>query len=288
VSDLGARLKRAREARGLSLQDIALTTKISVVALEALERHDYSRLPGGIFGRAFVRAYASAVGLDAEQAVQEFLEERARREREAEKVVRRPEVTVDDRQFLDRQMRAMRVMRGVVVAVAVISVGALAYQLWAWWPRTPVGEAGEGASDRPMDTPVQTPPASADRARPAGPAPAPAPVDPTEPPPRTESTGLPMVFEFAATSTCWLHLIADGVVVFNRELATGERHRVEAARELRIHAGSAGELEWTIDGQPARALGQPGATARATVTRRNVKTYLQFPLQPPPARGGAS
>ncbi len=61
--EFGARLRRAREARGLSVKEIATATKISVLVLEALERSDVSRLPGGLFSRAFVRAYAREVGL---------------------------------------------------------------------------------------------------------------------------------------------------------------------------------------------------------------------------------
>lgn len=71
--DFGARIKLAREQRGVSLREIAETTKISVRALEALERNDISRLPGGIFSRAFVRSYAVEIGLDPEQTVREFL-----------------------------------------------------------------------------------------------------------------------------------------------------------------------------------------------------------------------
>jgi cytoskeletal protein RodZ len=71
--DFGGMLRRAREARGISLRQIALVTKISAAALEALERNDISRLPGGIFSRAIVRSYALEVGLDAEVAVRDFI-----------------------------------------------------------------------------------------------------------------------------------------------------------------------------------------------------------------------
>jgi cytoskeletal protein RodZ len=74
MNDFGGRLRQARERRGVSLRQIAASTKISVTALEALERNDVSRLPGGIFSRAFVRSYAIEVGLDPEQTVREFLE----------------------------------------------------------------------------------------------------------------------------------------------------------------------------------------------------------------------
>src|SRR5205809_5133949 len=72
-SGFGGALREARERRGVSLRQIANATKISVAALEALERNDISRLPGGIFSRAFVRAYAVEVGLDPEATIQDFM-----------------------------------------------------------------------------------------------------------------------------------------------------------------------------------------------------------------------
>jgi len=71
--DFGSRMRHAREQRGVSLRQIAEATKISVSQLEALERNDISRLPGGIFSRAFVRSYAAEIGVDPEQTVREFL-----------------------------------------------------------------------------------------------------------------------------------------------------------------------------------------------------------------------
>ena len=73
VPGFGDKLREARERRGLSLRQIANATKISVGVLEALERNDISKLPGGIFGRAFVRSYASEVGLDPEATIQDFI-----------------------------------------------------------------------------------------------------------------------------------------------------------------------------------------------------------------------
>lgn len=71
--DFGSRMRLAREQRGISLREIAESTKLSVSALEALERDDISRLPGGIFSRGFVRSYAAEIGVDPETAVREFL-----------------------------------------------------------------------------------------------------------------------------------------------------------------------------------------------------------------------
>jgi len=66
-------MKRLRERRGISLRDIADNTKLSMRALEALERNDIARLPGGIFSRGLVRAYAEQIGADPEATVQDFV-----------------------------------------------------------------------------------------------------------------------------------------------------------------------------------------------------------------------
>jgi cytoskeleton protein RodZ len=74
MADFGTRLREARERRGIALRQIADRTKISMASLEALERSDVSRLPGGIFARSFVRSYADEVGLDPDATVRDFLE----------------------------------------------------------------------------------------------------------------------------------------------------------------------------------------------------------------------
>src|SRR5260221_61743 len=73
TGDLGSALRAALEKKRINLRRIADSTKISTRLLEALDRNDISLLPGGIFSRSFVRAYATEVGLDPEQAVREFI-----------------------------------------------------------------------------------------------------------------------------------------------------------------------------------------------------------------------
>jgi transcriptional regulator with XRE-family HTH domain len=69
---LGAYLRAERERRGLALRTISENTKVSLPLLEGLEADDISRWPGGIFRRAFVRAYAEAVGLDPDGVFKRF------------------------------------------------------------------------------------------------------------------------------------------------------------------------------------------------------------------------
>jgi len=69
----GTALRTHREQLGITLSDIADTTKINVAMLTALERGDLSRWPGGIFRRAFFREYAQAIGLAPEPLLNEFV-----------------------------------------------------------------------------------------------------------------------------------------------------------------------------------------------------------------------
>ncbi|GJM80845.1 hypothetical protein HMSSN139_33410 [Paenibacillus sp. HMSSN-139] len=71
VSDLGQQLREARLARGLSLDDVQEMTKIRKRYLEAIEMGDYKVLPGSFYVRAFIKTYAEAVGLDADELLAE-------------------------------------------------------------------------------------------------------------------------------------------------------------------------------------------------------------------------
>jgi transcriptional regulator with XRE-family HTH domain len=70
----GRRLRLERERRRITLDSIADNTKIGVALLKGLERDDVSRWPSGIFRRSFIREYATAIGLDPDAIMVEFLE----------------------------------------------------------------------------------------------------------------------------------------------------------------------------------------------------------------------
>jgi cytoskeletal protein RodZ len=72
AANIGEQLRLAREERGIPLREISDQTRISVHYLEAIEANDYKRLPGGIFNRSFVKAYARYVGYDEKEAVEAY------------------------------------------------------------------------------------------------------------------------------------------------------------------------------------------------------------------------
>jgi cytoskeleton protein RodZ len=72
AESIGEKLRLARETRGIALRDISEQTRISMRYLESIESDDYRRLPGGIFNRSFIRAYAKFIGYDEDQAMEEY------------------------------------------------------------------------------------------------------------------------------------------------------------------------------------------------------------------------
>jgi cytoskeletal protein RodZ len=80
MASFGEELKRERELRDISLKEISEATKISIRFLEALEQNNYDILPGGIFNRGFIRAYARFIGVDGEEMVNAYAHEMAQRE----------------------------------------------------------------------------------------------------------------------------------------------------------------------------------------------------------------
>ena len=81
IGSFGERLQRERELRAISLDEIAKSTKIGTRLLQALEAEEFDKLPGGIFNKGFVRAYAKYLGLDEEQAVTDYMAAESEKER---------------------------------------------------------------------------------------------------------------------------------------------------------------------------------------------------------------
>lgn len=161
MTDFGRKLRQARERRGVSLRQIAVSTKIAIGALEALERNDFSRLPGGIFSRGFVRSYALEVGLDPDETVREFLEEcqgapaadgppqrlHATTEAGRSDTGSPPVRSVDDEGAFESRQR----MASVLIKIIVVSFVVAAIILYLTWR-----QAADRSRPLPSDQPRST------------------------------------------------------------------------------------------------------------------------------------
>jgi len=72
AASIGEQLRLAREERGIGIREICDQTRISVHYLEAIEANDFKRLPGGVFNRSFIKAYARCVGYSEREAIEGY------------------------------------------------------------------------------------------------------------------------------------------------------------------------------------------------------------------------
>jgi cytoskeletal protein RodZ len=96
---LGEKLRQAREARGITLSEVADQTRISPLYIESIENDDYRALPGGIFNKGFVKSFAKYVGVDEQEALQDYATLAANQGNQMaeEPKTYRPEVLTDER-----------------------------------------------------------------------------------------------------------------------------------------------------------------------------------------------
>jgi transcriptional regulator with XRE-family HTH domain len=107
--NFGQRLRRERERRGISLEQIAAETKVSVDLWQGLERGDLARWPAGIFARSFVRTYASQLGLNTKEILDEFCRLYPLADRRLEAIIRAQAETIGvPSEYADDRARAPR------------------------------------------------------------------------------------------------------------------------------------------------------------------------------------
>jgi cytoskeleton protein RodZ len=274
MSDFGGKLRLARERRGISLRQIAANTKISVAVLEALERNDISKLPGGIFSRAFVRSYAIEVGLDPDQTVQEFLE---RFHAEPAPSSDLPTAIPEEESSFESRQRMARVVF-VLVLVSVPLIGLVLY-LTLRSPRTPPAAAPAQTSAAPpplteSPAPANTP-AAAEPAAPINPPPVPNPPAAALNPKPNPADAKTIRLELHPTGDCWIRLTVDGQPVLSRLMHAGETDVHDVRDTAVIDVGNAGTFAYSINGRPGKSLGGEGQVRTARISRETLAQYIQ-------------
>src|SRR2546422_2620045 len=134
--DIGGELRRARTARNFSLEDISRRTRISPFVLRAIEANDFDQVPGGLFTRGFLRAYAREVGLDGENLIREYRAAFEPPEMPAD--ARHAESAEASDDFIPDQNEPTASKRRHFLEVGIIVVIVLAYFATLRQPRPPV------------------------------------------------------------------------------------------------------------------------------------------------------
>jgi cytoskeleton protein RodZ len=281
----GEELRRDRELRDVTREQLAVVTKVSLRHLTALETGRFEQLPALVFTRGFVRSIALHLGLDPERTVAAYAhvyraweeEERKRRESEAIASGTHPMLRVRP-----RRSRATGTTLALAATVAVLLVGTVGAALFKSRPAPP--SAARTPSDRPESGPaslalpaaiaaaaVPLPPeraaaspaeiAVAPASRPPAPASRPAAVPaavPAAAAPGLSGSRLTLTFR----DDCWTEVSVDGKVVAAELFRKGATREFSGGRRFVLTLGNAGGVDVAVDGRVIQALGRPGEVVR--------------------------
>ena len=261
--DFGTALRQARLRRGASLQQIAASTKISIVALEALERNDIARLPGGIFVRAFVRAYAGEVGLDPEETVREFLAQCSLEGvDDGNPAGDRVRLELAEHAAFESHQRMASTL--LWLAVGSLPIAALIVILTMSGGAGDAPSPGAETSDE-VGVSSEAPQASG----------VPEGGDESAAPAVVESAATgPLTIDIQPQGLCWVSLTLDGEPVFSSVMQAGERESFQARQEIILSVGDAGVFAFALNGQPGRPLGGRGEVVTARINRENYRDFV--------------
>ena len=256
--DFGRMLRDARERRGLSLRQIANTTKIGIAVLEGLEHNDISRLPGGIFSRGIVRSYAIEVGLDPDVAMREFL---ARFPRDPGTAGHPASPGAEDHLAVESDRHAATTFVRVFAFSVPLAVAIIYF----------------GSAGRPGVTRLAPPPVAAS---PAEPTPAPTPLVSAGAADggtaATTGSGSPdrLLVTLTARRQCWVSVTIDAQRAFEGLLQAGDQRTLETRGAMVLTVGDASALEVMLNGEKAKALGKDGQVVTVRLNPTNFSEYV--------------
>lgn len=267
MSELGARLRQAREAQGLSLAQASVDTRILQPSLVALEEGAYQRLPGDVVTRGFIRNYAQYLGLASDELIELY-----RRERGVTDQIRIVAATNPprSRSYVLPSFFGVFFVTVALIGLAYVALNAVG-RIGDRTPGNVVAAAPTATIPPPSPLPTST----------AGVAPAistAAPVTTTVVVAPTGSaaggtvpvTGpsatpaAPIVVEISIPNrsggeNSWLRIQTDGNTVFEGIMRSGEKLSFEAQRRVLIRAGNPPDVFVTVNGLQQGPLGQnPG------------------------------
>jgi cytoskeletal protein RodZ len=251
---LGQELKKQRESRNISLDEMASSTKIGGRYLEALEQDRFDAMPGGFFIKGILRTYAKYVGLDESEVLAKYkeagvLDEPAK--------ARTP--WPDSSPALSGKNKIL--VWVVVVAGIILFLVALTFL---------------GRSRRPRVTPPapQTTTALA-QVQKALPPPVQKPA--AEPAKENEEQWKGLTMDISFQEETWIQLHADGALKVSGLFQPGQKARAQADKEILIAVvGNAGGLTFLLNGKPGKMLGRSGEVLNnVRINLDNQKDFLQ-------------
>ena len=268
---IGDMLRAEREKQNLTVQDIEKGTSIRALYIESIEAGDYSKLPGEVYTKGFIRNYANFLKMDAAAVVKRYMEEnhpdvvaaaQAEKEQAAEQVrpaaapapkVRQqmpaaPKVKPTgsgystDEEFRQRVESSHKKQNMMLVAAVVLAVAGGAYYL--------MSSDDSAATKKPATTTTQQ---------------AKAPAPEAAKPEAKKADGVEVAAKF--TDRCWTQVVVDGKTVYEGTMEKGKNETWKGKEKVVITAGNADAIEVTLNHQSLGKLGAKGQVVEKTYTQ---------------------
>lgn len=286
MESIGKELQKEREARGISLKDISLQTKIGLRYLEAIENDRLDLLPGGFFTRQILKTYIASIGLKPEDWLLKYDRPELRPPEKESKAVSRPSGSqLDERAEKlkyyspqDRKTEAaaetrrkeLRLDNIVWITLSIIVLGLFVLLIHLSIQTTKKKVEARKAAEKiaaQVIIPVEEATVPAESEKQAE-VPAPSPI-----------SGLQLELNF--DEDCWIQVYADGNLVVDGLKLEGFRIQVRAESELLINLGNAGGVSFRLNGLPGRPFGKRGAVVKnIRITRENFSQFLEQEKSP--------
>ena len=260
---IGDLLRRERERQNLSIKDIEKATSIRALYIDAIEKGEYKTLPGEVYAKGFVRNYANYLKLNANEIVNAFNEEmhpqeelqdaagsssaeEARQEQSAERnreEYRGPKITSLESYPMEKKSHGVRNALMVAAAVFVVAFAALIAFGGDEEPSAPAPRAKTQTQQgqKPGQKQTEAAPKAAD--------------------------GVEVKLSF--TDLCWTEVVVDGKTEFEGTAEKGKVLTLKGKDKVRITAGNAGALNYSLNGKDMGAIGQKGEVVEKTFTKEN-------------------
>jgi len=261
TAPFGEHLKREREMRGVSLEEISAATRISTRFLEALEHDHWDQLPGGVFNRGFIRSVARFLGLDEDSLVAEYALETKNR--------------TGTGMISDPPKEAGRNWGPAIVAfgllAAIVSGGWVIYthygaQIAARLHKTHSASAVSTAAS-PASPAIAA--AHSHEAAPTAPK-VPAIRDPASAAGPSARAALELKIE--AGKPADLKVVSDGRPVYDGHVEPGNVMRFDARDSLEISTSESSALLLELNGQTVAPIGLPGQSGSIRLTQKYLKS----------------
>lgn len=267
MENLGEFLRKQREGKNVSIEELATRTRIAVRFIKLIEENQFDQLPNPVSAKGFLRNYARCLGLEEAPILNRFSDVVQPSEPTAASGAEEKVPSYIQRKQPDRLPFPLWAAFAVVGVIVFFLV--LAFLMPKNREAAPPPPPEEILSDEPIPpepSPIPPPPEGGETSS-GSPPPAPAPsVSPPKPvPSQQESSTVPLVLLIEAVEPSWIHATIDGTEIKEALLQPSESVRWEAKEKFTLTVGNAGGVRLFLDGRNLGSLGPSGRVVKREI-----------------------